>query len=380
MKVNRYDDFINESKLVELLLESILVASGEFMDRLDSISKESMVAKKLLKGFKKRFYIYSELPQNFIDVAPEEDLISFISDKKASDVDDPYTAKGRGTIKVGRFVNALVNNRDVKGYFFDDYTPTPKDIEEFVNLYKSKKVETSNQFKLVDGKEIAWWYDEKRYYSEQGQLGNSCMKDVDKSFFDIYTDNPRVCKLLIYVNEKGELLGRALVWKMHKSPVKGVEWFMDRVYTNRDSDINKFKDYARKEGWLYKFKNSYDRDESVLFYHGSTPIIGRVVVKLRNSEFDEYPFIDTLSFFDKKEGTLSNVGSKKAILLTDTGGEDSGSCSYCDGSGKQKEWDHKKDKEVKIPCEECVGIVDKIKLNIEDYPEFANSPSLKEKE
>lgn len=381
MNLNRFEDFINESLLIQLLQESILTASGEFMDRLDGISKESQVAKALLKGLKRGNYIYAELPQNYIDVTPEEDLISFISDKKAQSADtEPFQAKGRGTVKIGRFVNALLTNKDIKPYFFDEYEPTPKDIEEFVNLYKSKKVEPNNAFKLVDGEEIAHWYDEKRYYSNQGQLGNSCMKDVPKDYFDIYVKNPRVCKLLIYTNAKGQLLGRALVWKLHKSPVKGVEYFMDRIYANRDSDIIKFKDYAKKEGWLYKWKNNYDRDEAVFFYHGTQPVIGRAVVKLRNADFDEFPFIDTLSFFDKKEGTLSNVGTKKAVLLTNTSGEDSGTCDNCNGKGRVEEYDYDRDKDVKVDCEDCVGIVNKMIKYIKDgnygnYKEFQNSPS-----
>jgi len=375
MQLNRFEEFISESIIYNLLTESQLSASGEFMDRLGLIKKDSDLAKRLLKGFKKLVFINSELPQNFIDVTPVEDMVSFISDKKADDVEDPYNTKGRGTIKIGRLISALLSNDDVKYTLFGDYTPTAKDIEQFVNLYKASKVDKINEFRLVDGEEIAYWYDEKRYYSNQGQLGNSCMKDVDKDYFDIYVKNPRVCKLLIYVNGDNELLGRALVWKLEKSPVKEAKWFMDRVYVNRDSDINRFKEHARKEGWLYKYKNNYDHNEGVLFYLGSTPILGKVVIKLRNYDFKEYPFIDTVSFFDKKEGTLSNVGSKKSILLTDTRGGDAGYCDYCDGKGKQEMYDYEKEKDKKVTCDECVGLIDTMKRYIEEgsYPEFKTS-------
>ena len=95
-------------------------------------------------------------------------------------------------------------------------------------------------------------------------------------------------------------------------------------------------------------------------------------MQLRKWDFDEFPFIDTLSFFNKKDGTLSNVGSKKALILTDTSGEDSGYCSYCDGSGKQEEYDSERDKDIEVPCKDCVGIVDMMTKRIKQgsYSEF----------
>ena len=372
MKLDSYGEFINESIFLEMINEGYMKASSDFIDRLRSIAKQDKIAKMLADGFEDQPYISGEQNQNYIDVTPEEDMVSFISDKKAQSEDDPFKAKGRGTIKVGRLISAIAGNKNLSPYFFKSNQITPKDIETFVNLYKSSKVETTNQFKLVEGDDIAHWYQEKRYKPGNGQLNNSCMADVDEDYFDIYVKNPRVCKMLIYVNDEGQLLGRALVWKLDKTPLKGVRWFMDRIYTVRDSDMNRFKDYARKEGWLYKFRNSYDHEEGVLFYHGSTPVIGRAVVQLRKWDFDEFPFIDTLSFFNKKDGTLSNVGSKKALILTDTSGEDSGYCSYCDGSGKQEDYDSEKDKDIKVPFEDCVGIVDMMIRRIKQgsYSEF----------
>ena len=372
MKLNKFEEFINESVIVNLLLEGSLAATGEFIDRLDTIKSKSDVAKGLHKGFKNAYYVYSDLDQNYIDVTDQEDMVSFISDKKADGEEDPYTSRKRGTIKIGRLVNALISNNDARPYFFGDVKPSAKDIEEFVNLYKASKVEKTNQFKIVDGSEIAYWYDEKNYWSKSaGQLGNSCMKDVDSDYFDIYVKNPRVCKLVIYVNQKNELLGRALLWKLDKTPLKGTKWFMDRIYTNRDSDINRFKDFANQEGFLYKFKNNFDGNEGLMFYHKGQPVFGEATVKLNKSDFNEFPFLDTLFFFDRKEGTLSNVGSKKAVILNDTSGEDSGYCGRCGGKGKVEEYDYDAGKDYKIKCPECTGLVEHTRENLlNSYPAF----------
>jgi hypothetical protein len=373
MKLNSYDEFINESIFLEMINEGYIKASSDFIDKLKSIAKQDKIAKMLADGFEKQPYISGDQNQNYIDVTPVEDVVSFISDKKAKSENDPFKAKSRGTIKIGRLISIISRNKDVSPYFFGSYQITPKDIETFVNLYKSSKVETTNQFKLVEGDDIAYWYKEKRYKPGNGQLNSSCMSNVDANYFDIYVKNPKVCKMLIYVNDEDQLLGRALVWKLDKTPLKGVRWFMDRIYTVRDSDINRFKNYARKEGWLYKFRNSCNFEEGVLFYHDSTPVIGKAVVQLAEWDFNEFPFIDTLSFFNKKDGTLSNVGSKKSIILNDTSGGDSGYCEYCIGSGIQEEYNSEKGKYIKIPCDYCVGILDFMikKINKEGYyPEF----------
>lgn len=343
MKVTKkYNDYILESKLVKLLFENSLNASSDFLSRLDLI-KQNSVANIILQIFKSRLYIPDDVDQNWIDISDEDnDKITFLPDKKASggdtDSNSPYLFKGRSTIKIGRFANAILNDKNIKSRIHSSsfYLPDikDKDIEEFVNLYKATKVEDDKKFRLVKGNDIPHWYSYMRHSKDKGTLGESCMKNSPAEFFDIYEVNDDVCQLLIYTDADDKLLGRALLWKMDESPTSKAKYFMDRAYVSNDSDIVKFVNYAKSQGWLYKYRMSFDSEESMLFYFDGKPVFGKVVVKLKESEFGKYPFLDTLHFLDKKGKTISNAAGIGDYLLYSTYGNAS-VCGSCRGTGKK---------------------------------------------
>ena len=122
--------------------------------------------------------------------------------------------------------------------------------------------------------------------------------------------------------------GRALVWKLKESPCEA-KYFMDRVYTNADSDVIKFKQLAEEKGFLYKLKNNSYIEDNVNFMYKGKPLMGEVKVKL-DGDFKNYPFIDTMCFLSKKLGDLSNVPSKDCYFLHSVSGECE-VCSSCDG-------------------------------------------------
>ena len=94
------------------------------------------------------------------------------------------------------------------------------------------------------------------------------MKGMSKSVAKLYTKNKDVVSLLVYVDEDDKVLGRALVWKLDKSTCEA-QYFMDRVYTNNDSDVNRFLNYARENGWMYRQNMSLGYENCVLLeYNG----------------------------------------------------------------------------------------------------------------
>ena len=241
-----------------------------------------------------------------------------------------YGVTGRGIIKIGRFAQTLLSDPDViedleLSSLEDNLKElTPRDYEEFVNLYKSEFVVVSNEFKLVKGDEISYYYDIYNHaYGDKGQLGSSCMRYTDcQKYFSIYQKNPEVCQLLAYVNQDNKVLGRALVWKLEKK-VDGcpAEYFMDRVYCGNDSDMIKFKNYAKEKGWVMKDRNSSGIVESLFFNYNDTVILSHINVQLKDFRFEKYPFVDTVSFLHLGNGKLHNIKGKNTIELTDTGGE-----------------------------------------------------------
>ena len=52
------------------------------------------------------------------------------------------------------------------------------------------------------------------------------------------------------------IFGNIFTWGSTNKKETAQNWFMDRQYTIKDSDSEKFKDYAREKGWYYKTYNN----------------------------------------------------------------------------------------------------------------------------
>jgi hypothetical protein len=226
----------------------------------------------------------------------------------------------RNPMRIGRLLRTILS---AAGETFTD-----KEIEDFVNLYKSSwdiMNDAFLKFDVVEGDKIAYWYNIDKYEDGgRSTLGNSCMAEVSKSYFDIYVKNPEVCKLVIlYGNRGGELKegkwigtyirGRALLWTTESG-----DTFMDRIYYNQESDVELFKQYADKNGWWYK--TSQDSDEDFTAKSGTRTKEPIYHVKLNRGHYDDYPYVDTLCYLDSGNKKLSNNSRNADYTLRDTGG------------------------------------------------------------
>jgi len=205
-----------------------------------------------------------------------------------------------------------------------------KDIEDFTNTYKATydfAKDALRQFDIVKGDKIGYWYSQDNYVDGGGSLNNSCMADVDTSdYFDIYTQNSQVSLVILYGDEgsisddkySSDLIkGRAILWdcKMDGQPVK----FMDRVYTTHDSDVELFKQFAEKNGWWYKKSQSMEPSERLT--NGSDVKRGEIIAKLDSTDFEYYPYCDTMCYIDSSSGVVSNTyWDDSDKMLRDTGG------------------------------------------------------------
>lgn len=307
-----------------LILEACLSAHEDLLDRLSKIAKggdrSSEIAREIVDYISDEEWLSSEdIKQDFFNVTDANDKLSFIQSNRVSS--EPYTSSGRGELKVGRALKYICDLYEIK--------VTDKNIEDLVNKYKSAS-ENGPKFKFLIGNDIIKGYDSNNYSSERGSLGDSCMND-ESSYFDIYTDNKKNVRLLILEDENGDITGRALVWKLNMSPCDA-EYFMDRVYSNWDHQVDTFKEYANSNGWMYKKRMSYGNYESVQFIYKGKDVFGEIRVKLEG-DFYEYPFIDTLSFLSRNKDELSNIPSKRCYILHDTDGERE-RCYSCKGRMK----------------------------------------------
>jgi hypothetical protein len=184
----------------------------------------------------------------------------------------------RGSVKVGRFVNKILDL-----YFKDSGESNdikPAAVEKFSNAFSASVLysrDSSKSFEIVDGEAIKHWYLVDNYSAIESQLGSSCMRHKScQGFFSIYIDNPDVCKLLILKDVSGEKInGRALLW----TDVDGNKW-MDRVYCIKDSYINLFNKWATDNGYpdIHKSKKLCK-------------------VKVKNKDYGSYPYMDTFYIY-----------------------------------------------------------------------------------
>jgi hypothetical protein len=233
--------------------------------------------------------------------------------------------KSRNTVKLGKLVNSI---------FPGKYTA--KQVEEFVNKYKSKAID-EKKFELVEGAKIIHWYNSDNYKYEDASIGSSCMRySRCRNYFGIYTENVGICKLLILKDNdnEDEILGRALVWKysdisMDRTEIGNAEWYMDRVYVGKDIYYEDFREYAIANNWLYRASGGYG--DSDVNYNSEGYGNVDIEVKLDYYEFDNYPYMDTFKRLDIDEGILYNdddTDTRDCYILEDTHG------GYQDTNGK----------------------------------------------
>jgi hypothetical protein len=239
-------------------------------------------------------------------------------------------SKNRQDVRVGRSMNALL----VLASKEDDTTNfTAREIEIFVNLYKSQIDKFNDKFSffdIVDGGEIYDKYQFENYYEPSGTLSNSCMAEADSSWLEPYTKNDTV-SLIIYKSPEDDsmIIGRALLWKC----LDGKK-LMDRVYTNSDSDVDLFRQFAQENGWWYKSGNNSSSYVKAIGPNGQIEDHLDVKVQLEKGH-ENFPYMDTLKYYIPSTGIISNEKPESGLYYycESTEGEYDVNCATCRNSG-----------------------------------------------
>lgn len=221
--------------------------------------------------------------------------------------DTPYTSNKSNTIKVGRFVKKLLELNDI--------LVNEVDVEEFVtSFYAGFSLEKDFELKIVKGEEIKRLYNESNYYKNTGTLGNSCMRYYYcNSLFNLYSQNEEVSMLVLMHKKSGKITGRAILWEKTLFEYKNVnllgddeiktmnKTFMDRVYTNSNKHLKMFIEYAKRNDWMWKKRQSYSYKND--FVYNDIAYKGRMTSFLTEMK-REKPYLDTMAF--SKGNTLNN--------------------------------------------------------------------------
>lgn len=269
--------------------EDIFV-SEDLKKILAKIEKQSPVAELLLKKRHDRETL-ADGHVNYISVSADDpSKISYLTKERQETMceDEYWTSKRRYHAKPGALVAKVFKNI------------TARDIEDFSTLFRNASSSEAFRFAVVRGGEIAKYYQYDTYASESGSLGASCMKyEKCQEYMYIYTLNQGSVSMLVMLDDRDRVLGRALLWDLGERKV------MDRIYTIRDEKYRfHFVQWAEENGHLCK--KSQNWFDTMNFQGGGKTHTLKLEVKLGRHRFEYYPYMDTFKFYNKDTGTLYN--------------------------------------------------------------------------
>lgn len=366
-KVNNFQDYLF-NKIFEAVenKEAAIMISQRLKDLVDKIDHPIAaniydLGRETVMSDKVTLLDYDEedpskftyvIPSKLIDFIEKDDnMPNYYLDKMANrsavkDLIGSYPivwTKFRNSASIGKVINKL---------FPSKYKPNGdpgNDIESFVNdvkMERKRSEEAFDRFKIVEGKDIQKYYNQNSYDKAAfggSNLGGSCMRHSScENYIGFYAKNPGV-KLVVLMSEDNEdkIVGRALLWDIAYINGNKVERkFMDRIYYVTDTEMRLFKEFAKRNGWLYKSEQNMYNDTSIVdTVDNSTKYLNLETVSTFK-EHDEYPYMDTMKSFYYNSGYLTNNNDEddeEVYFLESTGGdyEQRGGGRYVDYYGER---------------------------------------------
>ena len=271
------------------------------------------------------------IPSKLIDYIEKEDpyykdsLNDYKVLKRVGKLVPTIWVKHRNSTTIGKVVNKL---------FPDKYKPNGKpgeDIESFTNEVKLQRTKNDNvfdRFKILKGEDIVTYYNSDKYDSRSfsgSNLGKSCMRsDSCGEFIEFYAKNEGAnLVVLMSDEEEDKILGRAVLWDIEYLDDKKVDRkFLDRIYYVYDSDLLLFKEFAKKNGWLYKIDQTMSSDEKIVDTLNNSTAHRQLRTVNTFKENDTYPYMDTMKYYYHEDKYLTNSddGDEDVYFLESTGG------------------------------------------------------------
>ena len=216
------------------------------------------------------------------------------------------------------------------------------DWEVFGNRLKAR-VTQIDEFKLVRGEDIRYWYNGNHYYRESGTLGNSCMRyESCGDYMDVYVDNAA----MLITTRDDQLTGRAIVWEL-----KNGITILDRIYTCFDFLTDRFLTYAKEHKWWIREDNCLLPSGDPQYFltpddNYKNPKCQQFIIHTEG-KYENYPYIDSFRYVNEA-GDLSTFPDNEFCDCADS---TDGSISYnedeawmtCANCGREFGYDSRQD-------------------------------------
>jgi hypothetical protein len=350
-----------ENDLLELLNEAVFIMAPEMSDIIDELNNSGEDYSKIAKCFYMLDMEDIDTQISYLNLGDDNSTITFLKPEKVDKIrsekdwtiSDVFRETKGNAIRVGRLTRKVIelyNKSKSLRSQSSDVKFTDQEIEKFVNAYKAQydfKNNIMDNFTLVSSEDdVKEAYSEDNYYNEDGTLGGSCMRyDDAQNYLELYHNTS--VNLLVLKSPNKKIMGRAVIWTLTDG-----RKFMDRTYTNRDSDVDLFVKYAEEHKYIYKVnQNSH---ANTIFYQPDDNYREEVKIKLEskvykfsyNGREDEYfPYMDTMKYLYWEEGVIRNYTdeSEYYVILEDVDGwcdcndcgqDGKSECVTCEGSGE----------------------------------------------
>jgi hypothetical protein len=305
--LKQFESFV---KSLEERRAKLVVFSASMRQMLQEIGEHNYVAKYMLSNSDNTLF------GNYVTMRGE--MCSFLPKGKPHMVNDEGTwrREGRQEMKPAKLARKILP---------DEYTEalSEKDFETFNNMVRSYIGINGDedgegrtvQLEVVSGKDIRKYYYEENYSKladSSSNLWGSCMRyESCQDYFDIFVENN--VKMLIAKDVFGKVVGRALLWECTNGRKA-----MDTIYTP-ERLRPMFIKWAIDNEHYYKSQQSCHHHEFDMFA-GSPCDDWEATIQLDDSDFSEYPYMDTFMYLNDDNHTLSNREGCHKLVLRDTSG------------------------------------------------------------
>ena len=284
-------DFIKQCDNVIAKALWVMTEDTDVMDLYSSVN-EYLDAKALYNQ-----YITTKAV-NYLNIN-QFDQLTFLPSNKEHIVNSirSWSPKNRQQTTPQRLIRKLLTPEGLA--FFKE-----KEIDDFGKCFEVYKNEDKFVFEVLEGSQISTVYSYDVSDMETGSLCESCMRDVDSEFFDIYVAaNAKI----ITMYEKGDFVARALLWNVYVEEFDKEILFMDRIYSFRDIHQKAMQLFAKRQGFYQKCYQSSDSKHLVVDPEGKVQILTMSVKVPNLGDFTYYPYVDTFSIGDTKSNTIHNI-------------------------------------------------------------------------